>query len=403
MILVACSTTSPADRQKSNAGDTARDTEGTAPSDEQSDQPPSDMGGPVAPIDEAANGGGANSDAGAVWTPPYVLRSAHVYAVADTEIFVDEQGNLQLIEAGSTPEVPPDYLLEEHELADHTIMAAFIDSHVHLEYYDVAARLPDSGVFAAIDLAAPIESLEKDPPAQLRLVRSGPMLTAPLGYPTQGWGRNGFGLEVATVDEARAGATALLDAGAQILKVPLAGAPYLTDEQVEAIVEIAHARQVLVATHALTDETAMRARTLGCDLLAHTPTAALSAETITAWADGGVVSTLAAFGGGRASEENLKQLANAGTTVLYGTDLGNLRTNGLALAELQRMQSAGLSNEAIIASFSTVPSELFDLDVGRLQAGLPAHFVVVAGSPLENLEAVVEPRHVVFDGRRIAP
>ncbi len=129
------------------------------------------------------------------------------------------------------------------------IVPAYVDSHVHLSYYPVGEQLPATGILAAVDLAAPLASFETDG-AGLELLRSGPMLTAPLGYPTQSWGRGGYGWEVATPAEARAAVAHLAELGAGVVKLPIVE-PALDDATILAIVEAAHQRDRRVACHAL--------------------------------------------------------------------------------------------------------------------------------------------------------
>ncbi|MBL8943164.1 MAG: hypothetical protein JNK45_08465, partial [Myxococcales bacterium] len=115
------------------------------------------------------------------------------------------------------------------------IAPAFIDSHVHLAYAFDAPTLAAGGIAAAIDLAAPLSFLEEDhAPVQVRA--AGPMITALGGYPTQGWGAGGFGLEVSGADAVRGAVDDVLDAGAALIKVPIGEAPTLGDAELIALV-----------------------------------------------------------------------------------------------------------------------------------------------------------------------
>src|SRR5438874_2081126 len=82
------------------------------------------------------------------------------------------------------------------------LVPALIDAHVHMSLVPGAPRaLLRAGIAAVLDLGAPERELpfrEADP---LRVRFSGPLLTAPRGYPTQSWGRDGYGLEIATAAE----------------------------------------------------------------------------------------------------------------------------------------------------------------------------------------------------------
>lgn len=150
----------------------------------------------------------------------------------------------------------------------------------------------------------------------LRVLAAGPMITAVSGYPTEGWGRGGYGLEVTTPEEAAAALDALHAQGAGVLKIPLDGEPRLAVEALAAAVDRAHALGMKVAVHALGDADAAAGADIGPDVLAHTPTAALSNTTVAAWSGRAVISTLDAFGGAATTRANLRVLRDAGATVV---------------------------------------------------------------------------------------
>ncbi|MEZ4238481.1 MAG: hypothetical protein R3F59_20480 [Myxococcota bacterium] len=157
------------------------------------------------------------------------------------------------------------------------VVPALIDSHVHLAYFPVGERLLDAGVAAVVDLAAPESALGpwSDGDADgLRIRAAGPMLTAPGGYPTKPWGRDGYGREAAGAAEATAAVAALAAQGATLIKPRLDPAPTLDDDTVRALVDAAHQRGLPVVAHALTDAGAARAAALGVDGLAHARRAA---------------------------------------------------------------------------------------------------------------------------------
>ena len=222
------------------------------------------------------------------------------------------------------------------------LVPAAIDSHVHLTFLPQAAEHAAGGIAAAVDLAAPRATLSA-PPSELTLISSGPMITAPGGYPTRSWGSNGYGLEV--TDEAPTAAAALIDEGAGVIKIALHGPPQLSRAQLDAVVQRAHASGRKVAVHALTDDAAALGAAIGADVLAHTPVEPLSDGTVAAWKGRAVISTLAAFGGRKDTLRNLTRLRDAGCAVLYGTDFGNTRTPGIDPAELSLLTAAGLARQ----------------------------------------------------------
>ena len=199
------------------------------------------------------------------------------------------------------------------------IAPAFIDSHVHLAYRFSAPELGRGGIVAAIDLAVPVSFLAKDL-KPLRTMLAGPMLTAIKGYPTQSWGSDGYGLEISGVQAARDAVDRLHAAGARVIKIPVGDATgggalsmpknpsILNDQEMAAIADQAHAHGMRVVAHALNDIDVQRAAMAGVDVLAHTPTEPLSAQTVQAWSGRAVISTLAAFPDLATPAENVRRL-----------------------------------------------------------------------------------------------
>jgi len=284
-----------------------------------------------------------------------------------------------------------------YDLTGRWLAPAFIDAHVHLAYYAAGDELARGGVAGAVDWAAPLKSMGVRP---IQVAWAGPIITAVEGYPTQGWGRNGYGLEVAGVDAARAAVTQVRAAGATVVKVSVgAGGPDLTDAELAAIVEEAHGLGMLVGVHALSDADARRAADAGCDILVHAPVAALSKETVQAWAGKAVIPTISAFGGSAST----RQLREAGATVLYGTDFGNTRVLGVSASEIEGMLDAGMTGAQILASGTSVPAEVFGMaDLGAIAVGKEASLMVLDADPLVDPGALTRPVAVIFRGAVVA-
>lgn len=283
------------------------------------------------------------------------------------------------------------------DLTGHWLAPGWIDNHVHLTYFPVASKLAANGVVAAVDLAAPLHAFD-DPKGPIRVVRSGPMLTAVGGYPTRGWGRDGYGLEVSSPEAARSAVAALVDRGARLIKVAVAGAPSLDDATLVATVVEAHRLGVQVAAHALDDGAARRAAAAGVDVLAHTPVRPLSEQTIRAWSGRAVISTLAAFGGSDATIDNLRRLRAAGAQVLYGTDLGNTNHPGVDPNEIRLLMTAGLDGAALLEA-NEAAARRWDLDgLGSLEIGSQASLLVLDANPVVDPVALTRPVGVMIDG-----
>lgn len=295
--------------------------------------------------------------------------------------------------------VPRDAAERVVDVSGRFVVPGFIDSHVHLAFWaDGAGDLAPSGIVAALDLAAPLAALKVDH-APLRVLNTGPMITAKGGYPLNSWGANGYGLGVSTPAEGSAAVDTLLAAGVAAIKVPLTSSgPVLDDATLKAVVDAAHAHGLKVYTHALDEKNVARAAAAGIDVLAHTPNQQLSEATLEAWKDRTVISTLGAFGGA-ASIKNLHDLRERGTRVLYGTDFGNTRLTTIQKPELLSLTAAGLDGTAIVKAGTSVPAEFLGLtDLGTLEVGKRASFLVLESDPALDPQTLAHPLAVYVDG-----
>ena len=282
---------------------------------------------------------------------------------------------------------------------DHTgkfVVPAFVDSHVHLAYLAEAPKMADGGIAAYVDWASPVEWLDA-PPSDLQRVASGPMITAVGGYPTTSWGRDGYGAECAGAASCIAAVDAHLARGAAIVKLPITSGPQLEEAVLTAVIAHAHDKGVKVGTHAMSDTEVALAGRLGIDVLVHTPTSALSDETVALWTGRTVISTVDAFGGSATAIENLRKLRTAGATVVYGTDFGNSRTAGIQEREIEALVSAGLDGEAILAAGTTVPAGLFGFELG-IEPGKPASLLVLDADPTRTPTTLANPHQVWIRG-----
>jgi imidazolonepropionase-like amidohydrolase len=333
--------------------------------------------------------------------PPaaFVVRGAEVlgHGVVDLEV---RGGAITAIGAG-------DPALPTVDGRGRFVAPAFVDSHVHLAYWPVGEALLDGGVAAAVDLAAPLEWLAAPAvPAELRLVASGPMITARRGYPTRAWGEAGFGREVGGPREAEAAVDELHAAGARAIKLPITGPPVLAEDALRAAVARAHAHGLPVVSHALRDGEAALAAAVGVDVLAHTPVEPLRDATVAAWSGRAVISTLAAFGGDAETVDNLRRLRAAGAVVLYGTDLGNTREPGISGDEIDLLLGTGLDGQAILEAGTRAPAARWGLldaqgrGPGVLAVGGPASFLLLREDPRQEPRTLAAPEAVLVAGVR---
>jgi len=275
---------------------------------------------------------------------------------------------------------------------------SIVDSHVHLALWPVADKLAESGIAAAVDLAAPERSLDTHG-LPIRVLAAGPMLTHPNGYPLDAWGSDGYGIGCADPACVTATVDRLAGKGARVIKIALDD-DGLDPTLVPVVVAAAHAKHLRVAVHALSDRSAALAARGGVDLLAHTPVEPLSDSTTSAWRGKAVISTLAAFGGSSDAVDNLRKLRAAGVTVLYGTDLGNLRDAGPSSEEVALLAKARLDDAAITAAMTTAPATYWGLPLG-LATGSEASFLVVDRDPRTDAKVLLSPRAIWLRGRHV--
>jgi imidazolonepropionase-like amidohydrolase len=284
------------------------------------------------------------------------------------------------------------------------LVPAFIDSHVHMTFSEPIFAL-QGGIGAAIDLGAPVRIWDEAPRMlPLRLYPVGQLLTAVGGYPTQGWGSDGYGREIRGVEDAKAAVQEVIKRGAKMVKMPLeSSGPLLTAEEQKVIVDAAHAAGLPVGSHALYERVVQMGFDAGVDVLVHAPVEKLSDGLIQKFCQrpkAAVVTTFQAFGGDLAID-NVKRMKAAGCKILYGSDLGNGVSAGILMGELDDMKKAGMTPAEIIDAATKTPAQYFGLsDLGELSVGKNASFLVVEGDPYQDI-STLENRKVFIDGVEI--
>ena len=279
------------------------------------------------------------------------------------------------------------------------LVPALIDAHVHLsvagEPASVARTEVKGGVAAVLDLGAPERTLPLDHPP-LRVRFSGPLITAPGGYPTRSWGKNGEGLELATSADARAAVRRLSQRGASFIKLAFDPRfPLLGPEVARAAADEARHLGLRVAAHALETESVRLALDAGADVLAHTPRDPLPEDLLARLEGKWVISTLRAFA---VDPARLRALADAGTRIAYGTDLGNENTApGVDAEELTLIAKAGV--DPLAAATSAGATLLGFGDLGSLAVGSRASVLAVRSLAPESL---ARPEWVMIDGKMTA-
>ncbi len=274
------------------------------------------------------------------------------------------------------------------EIESAWIGPGLVDAHVHLAFgspADIVAR----GVVAVRDLGAPPQAAmtwrELSAP---HVEVAGPLLTAPGGYPSQSWGRDGFAAYVDDVEQAKQLVQGLA-AQVDVIKLALEpnGGPVPSPGIAAAIVESAHAAGREVTCHALTVAMVERALDAGVDELAHTPLERLPTAVVDRIAVEGVrvISTLHTHLRGSDVLANAAALVAAGVAVRYGTDLGNAGTKpGADPRELDLLARTGLGSEGALRA-ATEP----------VRPGAAAGLVALLEDPREQSRTWLWPRAVM--------
>jgi imidazolonepropionase-like amidohydrolase len=284
------------------------------------------------------------------------------------------------------------------DAAGRWLLPSFIDSHVHAAYLQRIAGYPDRGVAGAVDLGMPLESMSTTYPG-LQVIVSGPILTSPQGYPTQTWGRNGYGVEVAEPSDADGIVGDLTRRGASVIKIALSEKPTLSEDTARAIVVAAHSRGMKVAAHAVSAAAAELAGRIDVDVLAHIPIEPLPEATLEMFRGRAVVSTLQAFGSSPAAMANIAALRDHGATVLFGTDFGNTTHVGIAPGEVHALLVAGFDMIAIVDMATRIPAEYWGFTtLGSIAPGKAASFFLTADPPTERADTLTVPIRVFVDG-----
>jgi imidazolonepropionase-like amidohydrolase len=332
------------------------------------------------------------------------------------------------------------------------VVAGFWNSHVHLirpDLLDAASKPPQAleaalqrmltrwGFTAAFDIAGvPGNSMALRARIERGEVRGPLLLTvdAPF-YPNDGtpiyirklYQENRWpSAEVATPEQARNRARDQLTGGTDGVKLftgAIVGGPAevlpMEADIAKAVVGEAHTRGKLAFAHPSDVRGIEIAMTAGVDILAHTTPAAgpwpaelvnrlkahrmaliptlklFESELARAGAPDSVRERFA-----RDAAQQLKAYADAGGTILFGTDVGFIE-DADTTRELRLMADAGLDWRAILASLTTAPAARYGFATrkGRVAAGMDADLVVLNSDPALDPAAFADVHATIRGGR----
>ena len=348
----------------------------------------------------------------------------------------------------------PDLDLPYRETQGQVLMPGLIDAHVHV-WGDALAQSLDFGVTTVIDMFGDPSFLQQHKAARAEaqqakhadIFGAGYLVTAPNGHGTQ------YGIRVPTLSGPSAAPQAVakrLDSGSDFIKIVYTQAdavyqhaPSISYAELEATVKAAHQAQQLAVVHVADHASAMDAVKAGADGLVHSffdrPA---SDELVQLMRTNGtfIIPTMALYEGmlrGELNEtlltaENIKlpasaqaslnqsfdntqfpthfydnllftteRLYQAGVPILAGSDAPNPSTaHGWSLlVELEMLQRAGLSLEAVLRAATATPAQAFALPhQGRIAEGMKADLLLLDANATMNLRAIFHPQAVWKNG-----
>jgi len=198
-------------------------------------------------------------------------------------------------------------------------------------------------------------------------------------------------------------------------------APTFTQAELETIVAIAASSGRPVAAHATTAEGMRRAVLAGVETIEHGDDA--TADVYRMMREQGValcptlaaVEAVARYDGWKkgidpepervsGKRQSFKAALDAGVTICFGGDVG-VYSHGDNVRELELMVAYGMDPIDALRAATSGNAKIFHIQnsVGRLQAGLDADIISVAGDPIGDISALREVRLVIKSGKTYRP
>lgn len=366
-----------------------------------------------------------------------LIRAARIfdgYTVHTHAAVLIEQGRIAKLESAETLAAAGAKILE---LGDATLLPGLIELHAHLSYRHVPAdTVLRHGITTVRDVGGPLHQ-PYGGDGRLRLMTSGPIITAPAGYPIPSLGEADIAISVADEQQVRTTVRELVAGGAVVIKVALepggeAGAPWsnhhahghahqhdkthsaapakswpmLPPSVVKAIVTEAHALNRKVTAHLAEPRGAQIALEAGVDEWAHTPCVELpEAQLRRAVAQGvKMVSTIDTLSQCAGVSKNASRFAALGGEFLYGAEIAHPDIPwGIDAQELLYLRHlAGMDAlEVLRTATSKAGLHLNQALLGSLMPGAPADLIAVRGDPTENLKLLEYPDLVISGGKTV--
>ncbi len=320
------------------------------------------------------------------------------------------------------------------DLGDATLLPGFIELHAHLDYHHIPAdTVLKHGITTIRDVGGPLHQ-PYGGDGSLRELTSGPIITAPGGYPIPEMGTENIAIAVATEQQARETVRTLIDGGAVVIKIALepggeAGAPWasghhhagathdnphhskkawplLPENIVKAIVDEAHKQGRKVTAHIGEAKGAKLALDAGVDEWAHLPCAVIPDGSIKKAVKQKVttVTTLDTLSKCPGVIHNARALAALGGELLYGAEIAHPDIPwGIDAQELiAMMHTANMQPIEVLRSATSKSGRHLNSPLlGTLKPGAPADMIAVKGDPTHALKILEYPDLVMSGGKII--
>ena len=316
------------------------------------------------------------------------------------------------------------------ELGDATLLPGFIELHAHLTFRQVPADIVlRHGITTLRDVGGPLHQ-PYGGDGKLRLMTSGPILTAPGGYPIPSLGEKDIAVAVEDEQQARAAVRKLVAGGAVVIKVALepggeAGAPWagghahghghhsdqgsspwplLPENVVKAIVDEAHRLNRKVSAHLAETNGAQIALAAGIDEWAHAPCSELPEDLLkrAVAQQVKIVSTVDTLSKCSGLADNIRRLSALGAAFLYGAEIAHPDIPwGIDAQELLYLQHlTGMKALDLLRMATSKAGQHLDMSLlGTLLPGAPADLIAVKADPLQNLKLLEYPDLVMSGGK----